>query len=180
MHHWVTQWVPVIIIPFLSGLPQPFPHRWCTWFCLQALCVSSSSHDLSIFQTTLQETRHRNTVNKTRLYFVIWYLKKHTHSNSLNSVWSAYTVKGLNKLTKYMTFALQECGHKFIKCSWILEECSHLVEVVWRHQNILRVSHDIDHLRRLQILIHQKRIKKKRLCYYRMTVQAPDLGFGCV
>lgn len=49
-----------------------------------------------------------------------------------------------------MTVALQESGHKFIKCSWILEKCSHLVEIVRRHQYILWVSHDVNHLRQLQ------------------------------
>lgn len=65
--HWARLWVPLSvktwIIPLLSVLPEASPHRWCTWFGPPDLCVSSSSRDLSIFQTTLKKKPTWSTVN---------------------------------------------------------------------------------------------------------------------
>lgn len=47
-----------------------------------------------------------------------------------------------------LTSALQELINKFIKGSWIIKEAGHLVEVVGRHNDVLWVPHDVDHLRR--------------------------------
>lgn len=57
---------------------------------------------------------------------------------------------------KHLTFALQEFVHELIKSPWIWKEWSHLVEVVWRHNDILWVPHDIDHLWQLHILTKTK------------------------
>lgn len=83
--------------------------------------------------------------------------------------WVSFRVNSLYGM-KCLTSALQECGHELVKCSWILEECSHLVEVVWRHQNILWVPHDIDHLwqifmKRKSCLSHVIKIKQTVVKY---------------
>lgn len=96
---------------------------------------------------------------------------KHTMSHWFTC--TAYWHKKACTWIKYMTFALQESGHKFVECSWILEKCSHLVEIVWRHQNVLRVSHDVDYLRQLEI-------QKLDIGISRMPIQETDLGFGGV
>lgn len=161
-------------ILFLWVLPEPFLHMWCTLFYLPALCASSSSHGLSIFQTALQTTWTLTwtTVNEqplaimTKINFVFYRLltsKNCSHGNT-SKCWIILLVNFIEFLRvnslcgmKPLTFALQEFGHELIKGSWIREESSHLVEVVWRHHDVLRVPHDIDHLWQLQIFMNRKR-----------------------
>lgn len=71
-------------------------------------------------------------------------------TQAVESVTAGKVVHFLNitfiAIIKGLTVPLQEFVHKLIKCPWIVKESSHLVEVVWRHNDILGVSHDIYHL----------------------------------
>lgn len=133
-----------------------------------ALRASSSSHGPSIFQTALQTTWTFtwNTVNKQPplcfsnnhkdkpCLLQTFNIQKLLHQNVESFYWWIWYISlcGMTPLT----FALQECGHELIEGSRILKESSHLVEVVWRHHDILRVPHDIDNLRQVQIFMNRK------------------------
>lgn len=54
-----------------------------------------------------------------------------------------------------LTSAFQEFLHELFKGSWIRKESGHLMEVVRRHHDVLRVPHDIDHLWQLQTNNHE-------------------------
>lgn len=119
-------------------LPEPALHKWCTLFCLPALSGSNSSHDLSIFQTAL---------HTTQILWILWYAMWHCeHSNAELVPWNWCTSQSKLSMMWPLTSALQEFVHELFKCSWILQESSHLVEVVRGHHDIFGVPHDIDHL----------------------------------